>query len=80
MVSLSDLMDPGPFEDLLATYQLTPQWSCLACGTSWFGGPGHDCPAARKPDRAFEHLLMVKTMKAFRIRRAHDLGVTTGCA
>jgi hypothetical protein len=32
-------------------------------------------------NRAFEHFLMVQIMKAFRIRRPHDLGIrTTGCA
>lgn len=75
---MSDILDPEPFEDLLARYQLTPYWSCLACGTSWFGDAGHDCPAAVMPNRAFQHLLMVKTVKAFRVR-PYQIGVDMGC-
>lgn len=74
-----DLFDTGSFEDLLARYQLTLQWMCWVCGTSWFGNAAHDCPAAVKPDRAFEHLLMVKVLKVFRVR-PHQIGVDVGCA
>lgn len=76
---MSNLLNAGGFEDLLAKYQLTMQWSCMACGTSWLGDAGHDCPTAVKPDRTFEHLLMVKTCKAFRVR-PHLIGVDMGCA
>jgi hypothetical protein len=32
------------------------------------------------PNRAFRHMVMVQTMKAFRIRKPHELGIYTGCA
>lgn len=76
---MTDLFDTGGFEDLLATHQLTPRWSCLACGASWAGDAAHDCPAAAKPDRTLEHLIMAKTCKAFRVR-PYQIGVDMGCA
>lgn len=76
---MTDLLDPSGFEDLMAKYQLMPYWSCMACGTSWAGEAAHDCPAAVKPDWALEHLIMVKTLKAFRVR-PYQIGVDMGCA
>lgn len=73
-----ELLDTSGFEDLLAKYQLTPHWSCMACGAFWFGDAAHYCLAAVKPDRAFEHLIMVKTLKAFRVR-PYQIGVDMGC-
>lgn len=57
----------------------TQQWSCIACGSTWAGGPTHECTWTPL-DAASEHRMRVQLLRAFRVR-PHEIGIgDMGCA
>lgn len=80
MTTLVSALDISPWEQLAQHLrEISQQWSCMACGTTWHGLPDHVCTWTPL-DPAAEHRMRVQLLKAYKVR-PHEIGIPDmGCA